>query len=104
MIPRPPEYTRTDTLLSYTTLFRCAATRPQLGRYLALTNRDSWHSEDEPRLGAVLGECWHLLCDGAADPQNDFHLAALATQHAGFGCALRTVELRKVDSEARELW
>src|SRR3546814_18983947 len=26
------------------------------------------------------------------------------TQHAGFGCALRTVVLRKVDSEARELW
>src|SRR3546814_5778047 len=69
-----------------------------------LTNLDIWHSEDEPRLGAVLGECWHLLCDGAADPQHDFHLAALATQHAGFGCALRTVVLRKVDSEARELW
>ncbi|HEY9538329.1 MAG TPA: pyridoxamine 5'-phosphate oxidase family protein [Kiloniellaceae bacterium] len=71
---------------------------------MALTNLDIWHSEDEPRLGAVLGECWHLLCDGAADPQHDFHLAALATQHAGFGCALRTVVLRKVDSEARELW
>src|SRR3546814_5752168 len=73
--------------------------RPQWGRCLALTNLDIWHSEDEPRLGAVLGECWHLLCDGAADPQHDFHLASLATQHAGFGCALRTVVLRKVRSE-----
>src|SRR3546814_19981312 len=26
------------------------------------------------------------------------------TQHAGFGCALRTVVLRTVDSEARALW
>src|SRR3546814_14316989 len=70
--------------------------RPQWGRCLALTNLDIWHSEDEPRLGAVLGECWHLLCDGAADPQHDFHLAALATQHAGFGCE---IEERRVGKE-----
>jgi hypothetical protein len=71
---------------------------------LAGTNLDIWHSEDEPRLGAVLAECWHLLGDGAADPQHDFHLAALATSHAGLGCTLRTVVLRKVDAAARELW
>jgi len=65
---------------------------------------DIWHSEDEPRLGAVLAECWHLLADGVADPQHDFHLTALATTHAGLGCTLRTVVLRKVDPVARELW
>ena len=68
------------------------------------TNLDIWHSEDEPRLGAVLSECWHLLSDGASDPQHDFHTTALATTHAGFGCTLRTVVLRKVDPAARELW
>src|SRR3546814_287893 len=47
--------------------------------------------------------CWHLLRDGAADPQHDFHLAAMATAHAGFGCTLRTVVLRGVDPAAREL-
>src|SRR3546814_14720283 len=58
---------------------------------------------DEPRLGAVLAECWHLLRDGAADPQHDFHPAAMATAHAGFGCPLRTVVLPGVDPAAREL-
>jgi hypothetical protein len=71
---------------------------------LAGTKLDIWHSEDEPRLGAVLDECWHLLRDGAGDPRHDFHLAALGTAHAGFGCALRTVVLRKVESGSRELW
>lgn len=64
---------------------------------------DIWPSEDEPRLGAVLSECWHLLADGAAEPQHDFHTVALATPHAGLGCTLRTVVLRKVDPEARQL-
>ncbi len=68
------------------------------------TNLDIWHSEDEPRLGAVLAECWHLLSDGAADPQHDFHTLAMATAHAGLGCTLRTVVLRKVAPETRELW
>ena len=71
---------------------------------LAGTNLDIWHSEDEPRLGAVLAECCHLLSDGAADPQHDFHLATLGTAHASLGCSLRTVVLRKVDADARELW
>jgi pyridoxamine 5'-phosphate oxidase len=71
---------------------------------VAGTSLDIWHSEDEPRLGAVLAECWHLLSDGVVDPHHDFHLAALATAHAAFGCTLRTVVLRKVDREARELW
>src|SRR3546814_2684554 len=69
--------------------------------FLAGTKPDIWQSEDEPRLGAVLAECWHLLRDGAADPQHDFHLAAVATAHAGFGCTLRTVVLRGVDPAAR---
>ena len=68
------------------------------------TNLDIWHSEDEPRLGAVLAECWHLLGDGVADRQHDFHTFGLATTHASLGCTLRTVVLRKVDPEARELW
>jgi pyridoxamine 5'-phosphate oxidase len=68
------------------------------------TKPDIWHSEDEPRLGAVLAECWHLLADGAADPRHDFHLTALGTGHAGHGCSLRTVVLRGVDPAARELW
>jgi len=72
--------------------------------FLAGTNLDIWHSEDEPRLGAVLAECWHLLSDGVADTQHDFHTTALATSHSGLGCTLRTVVLRKVDSAARELW
>jgi hypothetical protein len=72
--------------------------------YLVGHKLDIWHSEDEPRLGAVLAECWHLLADGAADPQHDFHLTSLATTHAGLGCTLRTVVLRRVDAEARELW
>lgn len=71
--------------------------------FLAPVHLDIWHSEDEPRLGAVLSECWHLLADGAAEPQHDFHTTALATTHAGLGCTLRTVVLRKVDPEAREL-
>ena len=71
--------------------------------FLVPVNLDIWHSEDEPRLTAVLAECWHLLSDGAADPQHDFHTTALATTHAGLGCTLRTVVLRKVDPEAREL-
>lgn len=70
---------------------------------MAGTKPDIWQSEDEPRLGAVLAECWHLLRDGAADPRHDFHLAALATAHDGFGCTLRTVVLRGVDPAAREL-
>jgi len=68
-----------------------------------VTNLDIWDAEDEPRLGAVLAECWHLLADGAAQPQHDFHTPALATAHAGLGCTLRTVVLRRVDAEAREL-
>lgn len=71
---------------------------------MAGTSPDIWHAEDEPRLGAVLDECWHLLGDGAADPQHDFHLAALGSAHASFGCALRTVVLRRVDPAARQLW
>ena len=67
-------------------------------------NLDIWQSEDEPRLGAVLAECWRLLADGAEQPQHDFHLTALATAHATFGCSLRTVVLRKVVPETRELW
>jgi len=74
------------------------------GNSLIGTNLDIWHSEDEPRLGAVLAECWHLLSDGVADPQHDFHTLAMATTHAGLGCTLRTVVLRKVNPEARELW
>lgn len=70
---------------------------------MAGTSPDIWYSEDEPRLGAVLDECWHLLCDGAADPQHDFHLAALGTAHPALGCSLRTVVLRKVDPVARQL-
>jgi len=71
--------------------------------FLVPVNLDIWHSEDEPRLTAVLAECWHLLSDGAADPQHDFHTTALATSHAGVGCTLRTVVLREVDPEARHL-
>src|SRR3546814_17511505 len=95
MAPRPLISTRMDTLFPHTPFFRptCwAGTKP-----------DSWQSEDGPRLGAVLAECGHLLRDGAADPQHDFHLAAVATAHAGFGCTLRTVVLRGVDPAAREL-
>lgn len=72
--------------------------------FLGPVHLDIWHSEDEPRLGAVLSECWHLLADGAAEPQHDFHTTALATPHSGLGCTLRTVVLRKVDPEARELF
>ena len=69
--------------------------------FLVPVNLDIWHSEDEPRLTAVLAECWHLLSDGAADPQHDFHTTALGTTHGGLGCTLRTVVLRKVDAAAR---
>ncbi|MEQ8355105.1 MAG: pyridoxamine 5'-phosphate oxidase family protein [Kiloniellaceae bacterium] len=71
---------------------------------MAVEHLDIWQSEDEPRLGAVLAECWHLLADGAADPQHDFHLTALGTAHPLHGSALRTVVLRKVFPESRELW
>ena len=64
---------------------------------------DIWESEDEPRLGAVLAECWHLLADGPAQRQHDFHTPALATAHSGLGCTLRTVVLRRVDAAVREL-
>jgi len=70
---------------------------------LVVENLDIWDAEDEPRLSAVLSECWHLLADGAADPRHDFHLTALATSHANLGCTLRTVVLRRVLPEAREL-
>ncbi len=71
---------------------------------MVVENLDIWHSEDEPRLGAVLAECWHLLADGASQPQHDFHFTALATSHPQHGSALRTVVLRKVIPETRELW
>ncbi len=71
--------------------------------FLVLGKLDIWSTEDEPRLGAVLAECWHLLADGAAQSQHEFHTPALATAQAGLGCTLRTVVLRKTDPEAREL-
>jgi hypothetical protein len=70
---------------------------------LVVTNLDIWHSEDEPRLSAVLAECWHLLTDGATERQHEFHTLALASTHPGLGCTLRTVVLRQVRPEAREL-
>jgi hypothetical protein len=71
---------------------------------VAFRDLDIWHSEEEPRLGAVLSECWHLLADGAAESRHDFHLTSLATVHPSLGCALRTVVLRKVFPDARQLW
>ena len=70
---------------------------------LALERIDIWTTDEEPRLSAVLSECWALLADGAADPQHEFHTPALATASAALGCTLRTVVLRRVEREAREL-
>ncbi len=70
---------------------------------MAIESLDIWSADEEPRLSAVLCECWQLLIEGAADPQHDFHTLALGSASPGEGCALRTVELRKVDREARQL-
>lgn len=70
---------------------------------MAIDRLDIWSADEEPRLTAVLSECWELLIDGARDPQHDFHTLALATGSPAHGCSLRTVVLRRVEREAREL-
>ncbi len=64
---------------------------------------DIWNAEDEPRLGALLDEIWHLLERGVEDRQHGFHTPALATSNAHWGCAVRTVALRGAERGSRSL-
>lgn len=70
---------------------------------MAIDRLDIWSADEEPRLSAVLSECWALLIDGAADPRHDFHTLALASASPAQGAMVRTVVLRRVDREARQL-
>ena len=70
---------------------------------MAIDRLDIWSTDEEPRLSAVLSECWELLIDGAANPQHDLHTLALASGSAAHGCVVRTVVLRRADREARQI-
>lgn len=70
---------------------------------MAVDKIDIWNADEEPRLSAVLSECWALLVDGANDPKHDLYTPALATGDTTQGPMLRTVVLRHVDREARQL-
>ena len=70
---------------------------------MAIDRLDIWSADEEPRLSAVLSECWALLIDGAADAKHDLHTLALASGSPAHGCVARTVVLREVDREARQL-
>ena len=64
--PRHGTRLRADTCLEGNTL-------------VVVENIDIWQSEDEPRLVAVLAECWDLLTDGAAQTRQE-ELAARLTE------------------------
>lgn len=64
---------------------------------------DIWSTEDEPRLGAVLDNIWHLLQRGVADHQHGFHTPSLASVSRNWSCSLRTIVLRGAERDARRL-
>ncbi|NIA71633.1 hypothetical protein HBA54_23865 [Pelagibius litoralis] len=70
---------------------------------MAIDKIDIWNADEEPRLSAVLSECWALLLDGASDPKHDLYTPALATNDPAHGAMVRTVVLRHVDRERRQL-
>src|SRR3546814_14429966 len=99
MIPRPPESTRTDTLLPYTTLFRSAAagrqqtktTTPALFRGVARTHTRSrvfakrlsrrslsptpqarTAMSDTAKPGEILRAHWSAFCDADPVPVEEF--------------------------------
>lgn len=55
-----------------------------------------------PSLDDVLSGCWRMLAEGAKRARHPFHTPVLGTSGHG-GCDLRTVVLRSVDPDAREL-
>ncbi|WP_119168950.1 pyridoxamine 5'-phosphate oxidase family protein [Algihabitans albus] len=55
------------------------------------------HRDDEPDLGTVLENCWHLLQVGVSDRKHGFHLPVLATSTPDEGPDARSVVLRGVD-------
>src|SRR3546814_19769732 len=71
MIRRPPRYTRTDTLLPYTTLFRSDHREVEIPAFAGMTERGSEIRHPEARNPLIhprRTEHGHVEFDGFADP------------------------------------
>lgn len=69
---------------------------------MSAAEMDIW-SDDEPRLTAVLGDCWSMLEEAVANRDHGFRTPMVATSSSDFGPNLRTVVLRDAAREELRL-